>query len=100
VFQPRLSQVQNPSTALLNAGSEIYLGGGRGGDQFACFDRANRMAERIARVFTAKLIELFYCVRFRFHAFGDDLRPEIMGECHDRAQDDEPCSFPFSRTNG
>ena len=53
------------------------------------------MAESIAlRIFAAELIE-FDRVGFRFHAFGDDLHPEIMGERHDRAQDDRPCAFPI-----
>ena len=58
------------------------------------------MAERIAlRVFAAELIE-FNGVRFIFHAFGDDLRPEIMGERHDRAQDDGPCPFSILAHKG
>ena len=69
-------------------------GGGCGADELARFERADRMAESKAlRIFAAELIE-FNGVRYRFHAFGDDLHPEIMGKCHDRARDDGPCPFP------
>ena len=45
------------------------------------------------RKFAAEPIELDG-VRFRFHAFSDDLHAEIMGERHDRAQDHGPCTVP------